>query len=207
MAEAFDWALMRSFLAVMEAGSLLGAARQLSSSQPTLGRHVAQLEAQLGVPLFERTGHGLQPTEAARAIAGHARVMQQGADAVAHALARDQAGIAGTVRISASRAVASYLLPPLLADLRLREPQLAIQRVAAQVLQRQLGQREDAPRMLEQARAGGCRRRALLAAREQRHAGALLQLAQLLADRGLRQEQPRRRGGQAAGVCHGHECA
>lgn len=143
MAEAFDWALMRSFLAVMEAGSLLGAARQLSSSQPTLGRHVAQLEAQLGVPLFERTGHGLQPTEAARAIAGHARVMQQGADAVARTLARDQAGIAGTVRISASRAVASYLLPPLLADLRLREPQLAIEVVSSNAVSNLLRREAD----------------------------------------------------------------
>ncbi len=131
MAEEFDWTLMRSFLAVMECGSLLGAARRLSSSQPTLGRHVAQLEAQLGVPLFERTGHGLQPTDAARAIAGHARAMQQGADAVARTLARSETGVKGTVRISASRAVASFLLPPLLADLRLREPQLAIEVVSS----------------------------------------------------------------------------
>ncbi|MGO4332359.1 LysR family transcriptional regulator [Cupriavidus sp. M-11] len=131
MADEFDWTLMRSFLAVMECGSLLGAARRLASSQPTLGRHVAQLEAQLGVPLFERTGHGLRPTDAARAIAGHARAMQEGADAVARALAGSDAGIAGTIRVSASRVVASYLLPPLLADLRLREPQLAIEVVSS----------------------------------------------------------------------------
>jgi len=131
MAMDFDWALMRSFLAVMDSGSLLGAARRLGGSQPTLGRHVAQLEAQLGVPLFERTGHGLRATDAARTIAEHARAMQQGADAVARALARSQAGIAGTVRVSASRPVASFLLPPLLADLRLREPQLEIEVVSS----------------------------------------------------------------------------
>jgi len=50
----FDWTLIRSFLAVMEAGSLMGAARQLGAHQPTLGRHVAELEAQLGGSLFER---------------------------------------------------------------------------------------------------------------------------------------------------------
>ena len=48
----FDWTLVRSFLAVIERGSLQGAARALGSSQPTLGRHVAELERQLGVPLF-----------------------------------------------------------------------------------------------------------------------------------------------------------
>ncbi len=43
----FDWALVRSFLAVLDAGSLMGAARTLGARQPTLSRHVAELEAQL----------------------------------------------------------------------------------------------------------------------------------------------------------------
>ena len=50
----FDWTLVRSFLAALDQGSLLGAARVLSSSQPTVGRHIAELESQLGVVLFER---------------------------------------------------------------------------------------------------------------------------------------------------------
>ena len=44
----FDWALVKSFVAVLDAGSLMGAARQLGARQPTLSRHVAELEAQLG---------------------------------------------------------------------------------------------------------------------------------------------------------------
>ena len=40
---------MRSFLAVLEHGSLLGAARALQSSQPTMGRHIAELETQLAL--------------------------------------------------------------------------------------------------------------------------------------------------------------
>lgn len=67
--ERFDWALVKSFLAVLDAGSLMGAARSLSAQQPTLSRHVAELEAQLGTPLFERTGRGVVPTAAALAIA------------------------------------------------------------------------------------------------------------------------------------------
>ena len=63
-----DWSLVRSFLAVAETGSLSAAARALGSSQPTLGRHVAALEAALGVALFERRRRGLVPTEAARAL-------------------------------------------------------------------------------------------------------------------------------------------
>ena len=54
-------------------GQLLGAARALQSSQPTMGRHIADLEAQLGVVLFERTGRGLQPTATALRLATSAK--------------------------------------------------------------------------------------------------------------------------------------
>ena len=56
---SFNWSLIPSFLAALEQGSLTGAARQTGISQPTLGRHIAELEQQLNVVLFERTGRGL----------------------------------------------------------------------------------------------------------------------------------------------------
>ena len=42
-----DWDLYRSFLAVVEAGSLSGAARKLGIAQPTVGRHIEALEEDL----------------------------------------------------------------------------------------------------------------------------------------------------------------
>ena len=99
--ERFDWALVRSFLAVLDAGSLMGAARKLHAHQPTLSRHVAELEAQLGAPLFERTGRGVTPTATALAIADAARQMAAGADAlVAHGHRR---GAASPAAACASR--------------------------------------------------------------------------------------------------------
>jgi DNA-binding transcriptional LysR family regulator len=74
---------VRSFLAVLDAGSLMGAARRLGAQQPTLSRHIAELEAQLGAPLFERTGRGVTPTAAALAIADAARQMEAGAEQLA----------------------------------------------------------------------------------------------------------------------------
>ncbi|MFN7756272.1 MAG: LysR family transcriptional regulator, partial [Betaproteobacteria bacterium] len=41
----FNWALVRSFLAVLDAGSVMRAARQIGAQQPTLSRHIAELEA------------------------------------------------------------------------------------------------------------------------------------------------------------------
>ena len=48
MTESPDWTHLQSFIAVAEHGSLSGAARALGGSQPTMGRHVAALEAALG---------------------------------------------------------------------------------------------------------------------------------------------------------------
>jgi DNA-binding transcriptional LysR family regulator len=121
----FDWALVKSFLAVLDAGSLLGAARALGAQQPTLSRHVAELEAQLGTPLFERTGRGVLPTAAALAIADAARQMQGGAEQLGRTLKRSRSATSGVVRISTSQVAASYLLPPVLA--RLAEAELGIQ--------------------------------------------------------------------------------
>ena len=66
------WELYRSFLTVLRDGSLSGAARTLGLAQPTIGRHILELEQALGVSLFTRSPRGLVPTEAARQLRPHA---------------------------------------------------------------------------------------------------------------------------------------
>ena len=66
----FDWNLIKSFLAVLDAGTLSGAARQSAISQPTLGRHIDELEELTGLILFERGRAGMQPTAAALQLGG-----------------------------------------------------------------------------------------------------------------------------------------
>lgn len=127
----FDWTLMRSFIAVIDEGSLQAAARKLHSSQPTIGRHVATLEQQLGCILFERTGRQLVPTASALAIAEHARAMEGSADAIGRVLTAQDLRTTGTVRIAASQSVACYLLPPIFARLRQQEPGIAIELVSS----------------------------------------------------------------------------
>lgn len=129
--ENFDWQLIRSFLAVIDAGSLMGAARRIGAQQPTLSRHIAELEVQLGVPLFERTGRGVAPTAAALAIAESARQMQDGAEALSRVLAGQLDKQHGSVRLSCSHVAAIWLLPPLLAKLRLLEPGIEIELVSS----------------------------------------------------------------------------
>lgn len=126
----FDWTLMRSFLAVMDTGSLQGAARRLTSSQPTIGRHVTQLEEQLGRPLFERTGRKLVPTKFAEVLANQARQMADGAHAVSRLLKANHDDEGGNVRITASQQISVFLLPPILAEARRRLPQITVDLVA-----------------------------------------------------------------------------
>ncbi len=145
----FDWALVRSFLAVLDAGSLMGAARQLGAQQPTLSRHVAELEKQLGAPLFERTGRGVTPTALALAVADGARQMQAGAEALARCLAGTREATSGSVRITTSQVAAAYLLPPVLAALRQAEPGVQVELVASNNISNLLRREADiAVRML-----------------------------------------------------------
>ncbi|MBL0092769.1 MAG: LysR family transcriptional regulator [Piscinibacter sp.] len=150
----FDWALVRSFLAVLDAGSLMGAARRLNAQQPTLSRHVAELEAQLGTPLFERTGRGVTPTAAALAIADAARQMEAGALTLSRSLTTARNAETGTVRITTSEVAATWLLPPLLAQLQAQEPGIAIELVASNQLTNLLRREADiAVRMVRPAQA------------------------------------------------------
>lgn len=160
MNSEFDWNLVRSFLAVLEHGSLLGAARALRASQPTLGRHVAELEAQWGVVLFERTGRGLLPTAAALRLAEAARAMEGGAAQLARTLSGADTEEAGTVRITASQPVACVLLPPLLARMRLALPQVQVELVSSNAVSNLLRREADiALRMVQPAQASLVARR------------------------------------------------
>ncbi|MDR3395264.1 MAG: LysR family transcriptional regulator [Parasulfuritortus sp.] len=127
----FDWSLVRSFLAALDQGSLLGASRVLRASQPTLGRHIAALESQLGVVLFERTGRGLVPTRTALQLAEAARGMESGALLLARTVSGAQTRASGTVRITASVPAAVQLMPPVLARLRQALPGLQVELVSS----------------------------------------------------------------------------
>jgi len=148
----FDWALVKSFVAVLDAGSMMGAARRLHAQQPTLSRHIAELEMQLGAPLFERTGRGVTPTATGLAIAESARQMEEGASALARSLIKSRDATTGTVRITTSQVAATWLLPPLLARLQQVEPGIAVELVASNQLTNLLRREADiAVRMVRPA--------------------------------------------------------
>ncbi len=123
---SLDWSLMQAFLAVAETGSLSAAARQLGASQPTLGRQIRTIEAQLGADLFHRRARGFELTETGAALVAPARAMRDAANQIALTAAGQAARLEGSVRITASAALSAYRLPAILAQIRQAEPRIAI---------------------------------------------------------------------------------
>src|SRR5260370_37838626 len=108
-----DWSLYRTFLAVMDAGSLSGAARALGIAQPTVGRQIEALEGALGgEPLFTRSPGGLRPTRTAQALAPHAQAMPAAAETLVRAAHGDAEHMTGVVRPTASDILSAEAVPP-----------------------------------------------------------------------------------------------
>jgi DNA-binding transcriptional LysR family regulator len=122
-----DWEWYRSFLSVMDHGSLSGAARALGLGQPTIGRHIDGLEKALGLKLFTRSFDGFAPTDAALELEPYAAGLSATAAALRRAADSHGEGVRGTVRLTASDIVGVEVLPPILANLRREHPELQIE--------------------------------------------------------------------------------
>jgi len=121
------WDHYRSFLAVVQQGSLSAAARELGLTQPTLGRHVDELETSLNTPLFARSPHGLVPTQTALELVPHAETMASAAEALLRAASGEGTEPKGVVRITASEVVGAEVLPPMLTMFREKHSEIVIE--------------------------------------------------------------------------------
>lgn len=128
---SLDWSLVQAFLAVAETGSLSAAARQMRVSQPTLGRQIKAMEAQLQADLFHRQPRGLTLTDTGAAILSPAQDMRRAMRDIALTAAGRQVTLTGTVRITASVVASFFHMPAIIAAIRVAEPDIAIDLVPA----------------------------------------------------------------------------
>ncbi len=126
-----DWNQLKAFLETAQTGSLSAAARKLGLTQPTLSRQVAAIEQHMGVTLFERVGKAMVLTPTGSDLLEHARAMGAAASALGLAASGRSQAVGGVVSVSASDAVAAYLLPPLLLQLRAQEPGIAVEVISS----------------------------------------------------------------------------
>ncbi|MCR9077477.1 MAG: LysR family transcriptional regulator [Hyphomonadaceae bacterium] len=132
---SFDWNQVRAFLATAEEGSLSAAARALGQTQPTLSRQVAALEEDLGVTLFERAGRAMALTDAGRDLMEHVRIMADAATQVSLVASGQSQVIEGKVVITATGAMATYHLPPIIRKIRDQAPGITLDIVTSNEVQ------------------------------------------------------------------------
>ncbi|HEY2019978.1 pca operon transcription factor PcaQ [Paraburkholderia sp.] len=117
---------LQCFLAVAQFGSVQRAAGSLSITQPAVSKTVAELEAILGVKLFERGRHGAAPTREGQLFMPHASAcvsaLRQGVDL----LARAEGAAAATLEIGVLPTVAAVLVPPVLRQFAAQWPRVIV---------------------------------------------------------------------------------
>ncbi|ETA53266.1 LysR substrate-binding domain-containing protein [Ponticoccus alexandrii] len=133
---------LRYFVNIVECGSLSAAARKLHVAQPALSQQLARLEAEVGVPLLNRSSKGVTPTENGSALYRHGHFMLRQFDQSLE-IARGKTGsISGVVTVGLPATTVAAIGLPLMRCVRERYPEILFKVVegmsghVAQMMQR-----------------------------------------------------------------------
>jgi DNA-binding transcriptional LysR family regulator len=117
-----DLVLLRSFIAVADAGTITDAAERIHVSQSALSRRLQQLEAELAADLVVRGRHGIELTVAGQQTLLDARAIVARFDRLRADIADQQRLGRGTVRVGGGATVTSFVLPDAIAEFQRRYP-------------------------------------------------------------------------------------
>lgn len=126
-----DTSELRTFLIVSEFGSFSRAAVRLGVPQPTLSRHIARLEEELGSRLFYRHGRGVLLTDAGLHLSSAVQPLVRRLDEVRHAIAAQSGEPTGFLRFAVTPAVGRSMAASVVAAFRARCPQVHMHVVEA----------------------------------------------------------------------------
>ncbi|MEW8979978.1 MAG: LysR family transcriptional regulator [Symbiobacterium sp.] len=115
-----------TFCRVVETGGFARAGALVGLSQPAVTRQVAALEAELGVPLLDRSGRQLHVTAAGQLVYDRARRIAQAVAALKEEVADLDDPERGRVAIGAVTTVGLRLLPPILAAFKAQYPRVQV---------------------------------------------------------------------------------
>jgi LysR family transcriptional regulator, cyn operon transcriptional activator len=113
---------LRSFVTIADAGGFARAAARLHLTQPALSRQINALETELGVPLFDRVGRGVQLTAQGEDLLRRSRRLLADADALGERARSLKSGETGILRVGATPQVIENLLAGFLTHYRRRHP-------------------------------------------------------------------------------------
>ncbi|MGI8550003.1 MAG: LysR substrate-binding domain-containing protein [Dehalococcoidia bacterium] len=117
---------LRYFVAVAERRHFTAAAQALHLAQPALSQQIRLLEREVGVELFDRSGHRVRLTAAGEAFLPRAQRVLVEVQAAAVELGEFAGLLRGRVVVGALPSLAEHQLPPLLADFHARYPGLEL---------------------------------------------------------------------------------
>ncbi len=117
----------RYFVAAAQTGQVSRAAVDLNVSQSAVTTAIRDLEAHLGVRLFERRSKGIALTETGSRFLPHAEEILAVVQEAVHVVSEQQTNVHGKVRIGMSYTVAGYFAIPLIARVRRRYPGIELE--------------------------------------------------------------------------------
>lgn len=117
---------LTALCAVIDHGSFSSAADALGISQPAVSAQIRSLEERVGERLFDRSGRGVQVTEAGRLVESYARRMIDLDSELGQALAEHDGRIAGRLELGSSTGPGEVILPPLLGRFRATHPDVTV---------------------------------------------------------------------------------
>jgi DNA-binding transcriptional LysR family regulator len=118
---------LQYFLAVVDEGSVTGAAEKLRVAQPSLSQSLRALESELGVQLFHRVGRGLRLSPAGEALIGPARQIQRAIDEARHVITGVLELRTGRLQVAALATLAVDPMASLIGRFRARYPGVEVQ--------------------------------------------------------------------------------
>lgn len=112
--------------AIIDTGSVVAAAEKTGRTAPALTKAMRRLEDEIGCPLFDRVGRGIEPTVAASFLAAQTRGIGKHLGKVSSDVHAVAGGKRGIVRLGVSATMAAIYLPQLLRRLATDLPDLRI---------------------------------------------------------------------------------
>ena len=118
------------FAAVVEHRGFSAAARALNLPKSSVSRHIANLEARLGVRLLERSTRSVRCTEVGNAFYDQCRAILADFDAAERVVAVQRAEPVGLVRMSCPTGLSQFVLAKILPKFLARYPKVRLQVLA-----------------------------------------------------------------------------
>ncbi len=125
--QRMDTQNLAAFVAVAELGSFSLASAQLHLTQPAVSKRVANLEQQLGKPLFDRIGHRIQLTEAGAVLLPQAKAIQDSVRMARRSLHDLDGDVRGPLTLATSHHLGLHRLPTVLRDFAASYPEVALE--------------------------------------------------------------------------------